>query len=98
MPKNIDQELHEFLSEWDVKSFSAFLKDVMPITELYQLDDDDTLSLQKYIDGDQEHVDTVIMVRTAYLMSRFVDFHAGKLLSLRTSFRGFWKRLEESAK
>lgn len=94
--KNIDKELNAFLTEWDSNSFASFLKDVLPITELYAVDDDGKMILSQHIEGDQRYVDTVMMIRTAYLMSRFIDFQTPKLLSMRTNFKGFWKRLEQA--
>lgn len=93
----IDKEINAFLTEWDAKTFAAFLKDVLPVVEMYDVDDSGKLTVDHLVEGDQHHRDTVIMVRTVYLMSRIADFHAGKLLSLRVAFKGLWKRLEDAA-
>lgn len=93
----IDKEINAFLTEWDSSTFARFLRDVMPIVELYGVDDEGHITIDGQIQGDQMHIDTVVMVRTCYLVSRFIDFHTPKLLSMRTAFKGLWKRLEEEA-
>lgn len=93
----IDKEINDFLTEWDSPTFARFLRDVVPIVELYGVDDEGHITIDGQIQGDQKHIDTVVMVRTCYLVSRFIDFHTPKLLSMRTSFKGLWKRLEEES-
>lgn len=39
--KNIKEEITEFLNEWDSKQLCKFLKDIMPLIELYNVDDND---------------------------------------------------------
>lgn len=94
----IDKELNAFFQEFDAKSFAALLRDLIPIVEMYDLDESGEAVIDKVLDGDQQHKDAVVMIRTAYLISRLCDFHAGKLLSLRLSFKGLWKRLEDKSK
>lgn len=92
MKKNIEHELNEFLEEWDVQKLVAFLKDIMPLCELYNVSEDD--DWVKDIVGEDGHKD-IRLLRTMYLMSKIAENHSGKLAILRSKFPRLYERMEK---
>lgn len=92
MKKNIEHELNEFLEEWDVQKLVAFLKDIMPLCELYNVSEDD--DWVKDIVGEDGHKD-IRLLRTMYLMSKIAENHSGKLATLRSKFPRLYERMEK---
>lgn len=89
--KTIEQEINDFLSYWGEKELIAFLRDIIPLFELYDVDDED--DWVKDAVG-EENEQTVRLIRTVYLMSRIAEFHTGKLNLMRMRFKDLWKRIE----
>ena len=93
--KDLNDLINEFLEIWDCESMTKFLEDVIPVVELYYvLENEDWV--EKEVGGDEENVQNIRLIRTAYLMSRISDFHCGKLCSLRYNFKDLWKRMEKN--
>lgn len=93
MPKkDIQQEINEFLEVLDVKSLISFLECTIPLTELYDVEENDDW-VENYVGKDE--VTTIRMIRTVYLMSKLADKHSGKLSTIRARFHKLWLRLEE---
>lgn len=90
----IQQEISEFLKSWDCTKQVAFLRDIMPIFELYDVDQHaDWLSNTIA----EEDITAVRLVRTVYLISRIAEFHAGDLCLIKANFRNLYKKLEKVA-
>ncbi len=92
--KTIEQEINDFLESWDCKQQIAFLRDIIPLFELYDVEDEDDW-VEKKVGGDEENVRNVRLIRTVYLVARIAEFHAGKLCSINVNFRNLWKRMEK---
>lgn len=92
--KTIEKEINDFLEDWDIRYLTTFLKDVIPLLELYDVEKEDDWVV-KEVGGDEMHVLTVRLVRTVYLVSRIAEFHAGKLSSIKVNFNNLWKRMEK---
>lgn len=86
--KDLNQEINEFLKEWDIDEMSRFLKNVIPLIENYDLDED------WLKDKNEEDEINVRYIRTVYLLSRIADLHASKLCRLNVQFKNLWKRME----
>lgn len=89
--KTLEEEINEFLDVWDCKQMVAFFKDIIPILELYDVDDEDDW-VKDHVGED--NVRNIRLIRTAYLVSRLAENHSGKLAATKINFRNFWKRME----
>ncbi len=92
--KTLEEEINSFLETWDCKQLTNFLRDIIPLFELYDVEDEDDW-LEEAVGGDEENVRTVRLIRTVYLVSRIAEFHAGKLCTINVNFRNLWKKMEK---
>lgn len=88
----IEKEIESFLNEWGCDEMVSFLRDVSPLYELYDVDEDDDW-VAKLVGKDQET--TIRLIRTVYLLSRISEFHAGKFLNINMKYKKLWKRMEK---
>lgn len=89
---NLEKEINDFLEYWDCNQMSAFLRDFIPLFELYDIEEDNDWIAN--IVG-KESADTVRLIRTVYLISKIAESHAGKLCSLRIRFKDLYRRMEK---
>jgi len=82
------------LEYWGCDQMSAFLRDIIPIFELYDVDGEDDWVADAV--GD-ENTQNVRLIRTVYLVSRIAEFHAGKLCSISIKFKDIYRRLEKES-
>jgi len=92
--QSLQEEINYFLETWRCKEHMAFLRDTIPIFQLYDVDDEDDW-VEKAVGGDQDNVDNVRLVRTVYLISKLAEFHAGTLCMLNVRFKNLWKKMEK---
>lgn len=90
--KSLEQEINEFLDLWDCKQLCAFLRDIIPLFELYDVDDEDDWVKEAVGEENQRNVR---LIRTVYLVSRIAEFHTGKLCSVKMNFKDIYKRMEK---
>jgi len=95
--KTVEEDINRFLEDWGPKQLLAFLRDVIPLFELYDVVDEDDW-VEKQVGGGKENVRTVRLVRTVYLISRLCEFHTGKMVSTRAKYPELWKRMEKEGK
>lgn len=91
---DLESEINNFLELWDCEQNIQFLKDIIPLFELYDVDDENDW-VEKKVGGDEENVRTIRLIRTVYLISRIAEFHAGRLLRIRSEFKDLWKKMEK---
>lgn len=98
MPKKrtLEEEINKFLEIWGCREIISFLRDIIPLFELYDVEDEDDW-VEKKVGGGEENVRTVRLVRTVYLMSRIAEFHAGKLCFINIHFKNLWKKMEKNS-
>lgn len=89
---SLEEEVNKFLELWDLDQIRSLLGELAHIYELYDVGEDDWV---QQVVGDEEDARLVRLIRTVYLVSRLADFHAGRLVRIRTEFRGLWKRMED---
>lgn len=95
MPKKtLEQEINEFLDVWDCPQLISFLKEIIPLCELYDVSDEDDWVRNEVGEGNEV---TVRLIRTVYLISRIAEFHSGKLAISRTCFKNLWLRMKKEA-
>jgi hypothetical protein len=88
----IEEEIHKFFELWDADQLVAFLRDVIPLFELYDLQDEqDWVEKEVGIDN----VRNVRLIRMVYLVSRIAEYHAGRLCRVRAEHKDLWKRMQK---
>jgi hypothetical protein len=92
--QSLEEQINHFLQTWRCKEQIAFLRDIIPLFELYDVDDENDW-LEKAVGGDEENVRTVRLIRTVYLISRIAEFHAGTLCMLKVQFKNLWQKMEK---
>lgn len=96
MPKKpIEKEIEEFLELWGCKEMISFLRDIIPLFELYDVEDEDDWVKEAVGELDERNVR---LIRTVYLMSRIAEFHAGRLCNLKIRYPDLYKRIEKLQK
>lgn len=90
--KTLEEEINEFLQTWDCEQLTSFLRDIIPLFELYDVEDEDDW-VKDAVGTDNER--NVRLIRTVYLVSRIAEFHAGKLCSIKMNFKNLWQRMEK---
>jgi hypothetical protein len=92
--KDLEQEINEFLEYWDCNQMSNFLRDIIPLFELYNVEEDSDW----VADGvGSDDVRNVRLIRTVYLISKIAEFHAGKLCMVNIRFKNIYHRLEKES-
>lgn len=94
MPKKfIEEEIELFLEIWGCKEMVSFLKDIIPLFELYDVDEEEDWVRDKV---GEDNLKNVRLIRTVYLMSKIAETHGGKLAILKVNFKDLYKRLEKT--
>jgi hypothetical protein len=90
--KTLEEEINEFYELWDLDQLIEFLKDSVPLFELYNIDETDDWVKELVA---EEDVNKIRLVRTVYLISRICDRHAGKMCKVKYQFNDLWRRMEQ---
>lgn len=90
--KTIEQEINEFLEVFGKDGLQKLLIDILPLLELYNVDDGNDWVRDAV---GQEDCRNIRLIRTVYLLSFFCEAHGPKLYSVRSRFQGLWKRMQE---
>lgn len=90
--KTIEQIINDALDDWGRAQQWAFLRDTMPLLELYNVDGDDDW-LEQEVGGDEENVRTIRLIRSIYLISRIAEFHADKLIHFKCTYPNLYKKM-----
>lgn len=91
--KSIETEINEFLEYFDCQKMTNFLRDIIPLFELYDVEDEDDWVKEAV---GEENERNVRLIRTVYLMSKIAENHSGILTSIKVNHRNIWKRLEKT--
>lgn len=90
--KTLEQEINEFLEKWDANQMCSFLRDIIPLFELYDVEDEDDWVKDAVGELNERNVR---LIRTVYLVSRIAEFHAGTLASIKMHFKDLYRRMEK---
>jgi hypothetical protein len=90
--RDLDQEINAFLEMWDLNQLCAFMQDILPLIELYNVDEEDDWVRDAVGEEDTRNVR---LLRTVYLISKIADAHASILFNLKIRFKDIHKRMEE---
>lgn len=92
--KTLEKDIENFLELWNVNSLIELIKELYPICELYNVDEEDDWVRDEV---GVENLQNVRLVRTVYLISRLAEFHASKLVTTKINFKDIWVRMKEVA-
>lgn len=88
----IEQEINAFFESWDVQQLTDFMNDIIPLCDLYNVDEENDWVRDEV--GEEDLVN-VRLIRTVYLLSRIAELHSGKLCSMKIDFKNLYKRMEK---
>lgn len=92
--KDIEEQIKDFLQLWDGQQMIDFLRDIIPLFELFDVDDENDWVLDE-VGADNEQ--NVRLVRFIYLVSRIAERHTGRLARVKSSHPKLCNQLEEIA-
>lgn len=87
----LEDQINDFLSIWGAEELTSFLRDIIPLFELWDVQDEGDW-LEEAVGEENER--NVRLIRTVYLMSRIAEFHAGKLSNIKINFKNLYQRME----
>ena len=93
--KTTEDMINEFLDVWSVKDMKGFMKDCIPLFELFHVDEKDDWVADQV--GEDNKVN-VRLIRMVYILSHFAEFHAAKLCRINIDFKDLWRRIEKDGK
>ncbi len=93
--RTLEEDINSFWNKWGGIELIQFLKDIIPLFQLYDVEDEND-----WVEAEvgKENELEVRLLRTIYLVSKIADKHAGRLCRLTTCFKGLWIRMEEKVK
>jgi hypothetical protein len=91
MKKSLEDQINDALDFWEYKKQIAFLQDVIPLFELYDVEDESDW-VKNAVGEDNEM--NVRLIRTVYLISKIAEKHAGALASFKMRFPNLYKKME----
>lgn len=89
---SIEDEINAFINFWDVHSMTNLISDLVPIFELYDVDEEDDWVEQAVGEENQQNIR---LIKTVYLISRLSEHHAEKLAVAKVKFPKLWRRMEK---
>lgn len=93
--KCIEDEINLFLQKFGIEELTEFFDDVLPLVDLYNIDESEDW-LNDVVNS--EDVLNVRLIRTVYLISKFSEKHAASLCYLKATFKDLFKRMEKVPK
>lgn len=91
----IAEEINAFLEMWDCKQIISFLRDMIPLFDVYNIDDESDW-IEDITNGDEEEARVLRLIRTVYLISKLCDHHAGRMCQMNIKFKDLYKRMEKN--
>lgn len=91
--RTLEEEINEFLERWDCTQMTAFLRDIIPLFELYDVENKDDWVLEAVGEEDERNVR---LIRTVYLVSKIAENHSGILAYIRINHKRLWEKLEKN--
>lgn len=90
--KTIEDEIIDFLNSWGSDEMTSFLRDIIPLFELYDVDEENDWVKEAVGEEDERNIR---LIRTVYLVSRIAEFHAGKLCFIKMNFKNLYLKMEK---
>lgn len=89
--QSIHAEINKFLNVYGADKLQSFLADVIPLFELYDVDDSNDWVKDAVGESDERNVR---LIRTVYLLSKIANNHSLALTQINSRFKGLYKRME----
>jgi hypothetical protein len=89
----IEEQINEFLLYLDKNKLQNFILDVLPLFELYDIEENADWVAE--IVGD-DAADKIRLIRTVYLMSKIAALHGPTLKNLDKRFRNLYLDMEKA--
>lgn len=96
MKKNLHNEIEEFFEILDGPAIIQMLKDLQPIFELYDVENEEEDWVRLAVAEGEHH--QIRLIRTVYLVSKFACFHGGKLSLINIKHKDLWLKMEKESK
>jgi len=93
MKKTFEDQINDCASYIFEDKVVNFLYDIIPLFELYDVEDDSDWVEEAV--GEENQVN-VRALRTVYLMSKIAEKQAGFLVSIKTQYPRLWLKMKES--
>lgn len=90
--RTLEEEINEFMKDWDHRALTRFFEDVYPLIELYKVEQGN--DWVEDIVG-KEETRTIRIIRTVHLLSKIADYHATRLCKSKVAFKDLWRRMEK---
>lgn len=90
--KTLKETINEALEFWDCTQMIAFLKDIIPLFELYDVEDEDDWVKEAVGESNERNVR---LIRTIYLVSIIAERHAGALAAFKMKFPKIYLKMEK---
>lgn len=90
--KTLEEEINEFFKICHADKLCSFLRDIIPLFELYDVADEGDWVRDEV---GEENEANIRLIRTAYLMSRIAEFHGGMLISIKCQLKDLYRRMEK---
>lgn len=98
MKKSIEETVVDFMTEWNRESMSSFLRDIIPLVDMYDVDvKDNQLEVTLKHDKNKEDDMNICLLRTVYLIATIAEFHTGKLANIKMKFPNLRSTFEKIA-
>ena len=95
--KTVEEDINDFMECVGDEGMTQFLKDSFALIELYNVTQEDDWIKEAHADASDHEVRKLRIIRTAYLLSRFAEFNAGKMVELKMRWKDLWRRMEKEA-
>lgn len=89
--KTLEIEINEFLQVWGLEQLQQFINDIIPLFDLYNVEEDDDWVKDQV---GAENTTNVRLIRTVYLISKIAEHHSSALCKIKIDHRKIWERLE----
>jgi hypothetical protein len=93
-PPTIEAEVNRFLDDIGHKFLWEFLRDVLPLLELYNITEEDDW-VKECMEGMDTDIRQVRLASTVYQLSQIADRYGRKLMKLHLDHSGLYERMEE---
>ncbi len=90
--KSIEDEINQFIKDWDHRVLTQFFEDIYPLIHLYKVEENN--DWVKDAVGEEE-TQTIRIIRTVYLLSKIADYHSTRLCKSKVAFKDLWRRMEQ---
>ncbi len=89
----IEKQLNDLLELWGKDEMTSFLRDIIPLFELYNINEEDDWVREAV--GQEDEIN-IRLIRTLYLISKIADNHSGRLCAIKIKHPKLWKKMEET--